>query len=176
GFVFAPMTEVVSPDEDPTALHPEIQRQAANIRTDLDRFSFLEISSLVRHGYCVGRKACRERPDLFGDGLPGNAPWDPISESHDQAAARPAATAASRLLVAATLGRLVVGKGEPAAVTVKARTLQASAVRRIWSTMLDYRDWTSYVYVPIIVPILVLAPYFAYRFYETSQQYKELMN
>ena len=40
-------------------MHPEIQRQTAHIRTDLDRFSSLEISSLVRHGYCVGRKACR---------------------------------------------------------------------------------------------------------------------
>jgi hypothetical protein len=81
GFVFAPITEVVEPTEDPTALHPEIQRQAANIRTDLDRFSTLEISSLVRHGYCVGRKACRAHPDLFGPDLPGNAPWDPLPTS-----------------------------------------------------------------------------------------------
>ena len=69
-FVFAPITEVVEPAEDPTALHPEIQRQAVNIRTDFDRFSPLEISSLVRHGYCVGRKACRSHPDLFGAELP----------------------------------------------------------------------------------------------------------
>ena len=62
GFVFAPITEVVEPAEDPTALHPEIQRQAANIRTDLDRFSPLEISTLVRHGYCVCRKSCRCAP------------------------------------------------------------------------------------------------------------------
>src|SRR5262249_43754429 len=80
GFVFAPMTDVVEPAEDPTALHPEIQRQAARIRTDPDRFSPLEISSLVRHGYCVGRKACRSRPDLFGADLPANAPWDPVPE------------------------------------------------------------------------------------------------
>jgi predicted acylesterase/phospholipase RssA len=62
GFVFAPIAEVVEPSEDATALHPEIQRQTAKIRTDLDRFSPLEISSLIRHGYCVGRKACRARP------------------------------------------------------------------------------------------------------------------
>ena len=78
GFVFAKSTEVVEPAEDPTALHPEIQRQAAHVRTDLDRFSPLEISALVRHGYCVGRKACRARPDLFGAELPDTAPWDPI--------------------------------------------------------------------------------------------------
>ena len=78
GFVFAPITDVVEPAEDPTALHPEIQRQAAHVRTDLDRFSPLEISTLVRHGYCVGRKACRARPDLFGAELPDTAPWDPF--------------------------------------------------------------------------------------------------
>ena len=77
GFVFAPITDVVKPAEDATALHPEIQRQVANIRTDLDRFSPLEISSLIKHGYCVGRKACRANPDLFGADLPGDAPWDP---------------------------------------------------------------------------------------------------
>ena len=77
-FVFAPITEVVEPAEDPTALHPEIQRQAVNIRTDFDRFSPLEISSLVRHGYCVGRKACRAHPDLFGAELPLGAPGIPV--------------------------------------------------------------------------------------------------
>ena len=76
-FVFAPITEVVEPSEDPTALHPEIQRQAVNVRTDFDRFSPLEVSSLVRHGYCVGRKACRSHPDLFGTELPLGPPWDP---------------------------------------------------------------------------------------------------
>src|SRR5579863_993611 len=77
GFVFAPMTDIVRAAEDPTALHPEIQRQTAGIRTDMDRFSSLEISSLVQHGYCVGRKACRSQPDVFGKDLPADAPWDP---------------------------------------------------------------------------------------------------
>ena len=82
---------MVEPAEDPTALHPEIQRQAAHIRTDLDRFSLLEISGLVRHGYCVGRKACRARPDLFGAELPANAPWDPIPAQPRTAARAPTA-------------------------------------------------------------------------------------
>ena len=94
GFVFAPVTEVLEPADDPTALHPEIQRQLANIRTDLDNFSPLEISSLVRHGYCVGRKACRARPDLFGTALPADAPWDPVPESNGAA---PAVKPATRL-------------------------------------------------------------------------------
>jgi len=78
GFVFARVLDVAGPHEDATALHPEVQRQTANIRTDLDAFSLLEISCLIRHGYCIGRKACRSRPDLFGTELPTNPPWDPV--------------------------------------------------------------------------------------------------
>ena len=81
GFVFAPMSRVVEPDEDPTAAHPEVQRAATDIRTDLDRFSPLEISALIRHGYCVGRSACRSRPDLFGATLPADPPWDPFAKA-----------------------------------------------------------------------------------------------
>jgi hypothetical protein len=164
GFVFAPITNVVEPSEDPTALHPEVQRQVARIRTDLDRFSLLEISSLVRHGYCVARKACRARPDLFGPDLPADAPWDPIPGP--RGAARPVAAAA----------RLDGPSRDPAAATVEARTLQASAARRIWSTLLDRRDWTSYVYVPLLIPILVLLPYFAVKSYERSQRVNQLVN
>src|SRR5262245_729427 len=130
GFVFAPITEVVEPAEDLTALHPEIQRHAANIRTDLDRFSLLEISSLVRHGYCVGRKACRARPDLFGTELPNDGPWDLIPGPRDRASAVPVATRPSPPLRSSLPGRGVGGRGKPAEATVEARTLQASAIRR----------------------------------------------
>jgi hypothetical protein len=160
GFVFAPITAVVEPAEDPTAPHPELQRQTANIRTDLDRFSMLEISSLVRHGYCVGRNVCRAHPDLFGGDLPAGAPWDPTSKT------RPAATAA----------RLDGPSREPTPATAEARTLHASAVRRIWSTLLDYRDWASWVYVPIIVPIFFLLPYFIVSSYKHSQQVSSLID
>ena len=162
-FVFAPITEVVEPAEDPTALHPEIQRQAVNIRTDFDRFSPLEISSLVRHGYCVGRKVCRAHPDLFGAELPVGPPWDPIPGP--RATAPPAAVA-------------LPGRGplaEPVAATVEARALQDSALRRIWSTLLDRRDWTSYVYVPLLVPILVLVPYLVVKSHQRSQRINHLV-
>jgi hypothetical protein len=164
GFVFAPITDVVEPAEDPTALHPELQRQTANIRTDLDRFSPLEVSSLVRHGYCVGRKACRTHPEVFGSDLPGNAPWDPTSRSRAAAPPAPAAT------------RLDGPSRELTAETVEARTLQASAVRRIWSTLLDYRDWVSYVYVPIIIPILVLLPLLVIKSYQRSHRLGQLVD
>ena len=163
GFVFAPITDVVEPGEDPTAMHPEIQRQAANMRTDLDRFSPLEISSLVRHGYCVGRKACRSRPDLFGAKLPDNAPWDPIPESLGVGPAAPAAAGEHE------------PPNEPTPTTVEARTLQKSAMRRIWGTLLDRRDWTSYVYVPLLVPLFILLPYFVGKYYEQSQRTNQLI-
>jgi hypothetical protein len=158
GFVFAPVTEVVEPAEDPTALHPEIQRQVAKVRTDLDRFSPLEISSLVRHGYCVGRKACRAHPALFGADLPGSAPWGPIPAQLRAAPAIP------------TVGHQNSPTRATAAATTDARTLQGSALRRIWRTLLDPRDWVSYVYVPIIIPILVILPYVAFSIYQESHR------
>lgn len=205
GFVFAPITEVVEQAEDPTALHPEIQRQVANVRTDIDRFSPLEISSLIRHGYCVGRKTCRAHPELFGAELPANAPWDPnpvVAPSERVAAGlqrRSQATASPYRRIwnqfldrwdrhdapGADMPGNLPGVSvpappagpprEPAEVTVEARTLQASAVRRIWSTLLDFRDWTSYVYVPIIVPLLLLTPYLVIKSYQRSHQANQLM-
>jgi predicted acylesterase/phospholipase RssA len=163
GFVFVPISDVVERSEDATALHPEVQRQTAKIRTDLDRFSVLEISNLIQHGYCVCRKACRAQPDLFGTDMPANAPWDPIPTPRDTAPSSPAAM------------RLQGPLRAPAAATVEARTLQASALRRIWSTLLDYRDWTSYVYVPILIPILVLLPYVIVKSYEYSHQINHIV-
>src|SRR5262249_60429108 len=63
----------------------------------------------------------------------------------------------------------------PGAATAEARALQPSAFRRIWSTLLDRRDWVSYVYVPIIIPILFLLPYVAYRTYKSTHRYNKLL-
>jgi hypothetical protein len=175
GFVFARITDIVWREDDPTALHPELQRRLANVRTDLDHFSDLEISGLVQHGYCVARKVCRSRPDLFGEELPKDCPWDPIRTTNGAAVTQPSATGFARphrwLAPAVRNG----DKRTPAADTLKARTLQGSAVRRIWSRMLDYRDWVSYIYVPIIVPLLILLPYFTYRVYRHSYHVSQLM-
>jgi len=64
---------------------------------------------------------------------------------------------------------------EPVAATVEARALQDSALRRIWSTLLDRRDWTSYVYVPLLVPILVLLPYLVVKSHQRSQRINHLV-
>ena len=163
GFVFARITDFVDPAQDPTALHPEIQRRLPSIRTDLDRFSDIEISSLIRQGYTVGRKVCRAHPDVFGGELPANPPWDPIAESPS---GRHVATEA---MTAYPPPR------EPLAVTKAARALHASAIRRIWSRLLDYRDWVSYVYVPIIIPLLVLLPWFVVKSYERSRRVNQIV-
>ena len=165
GFVFARSTDLVGPHEDPTALHLDIQRQLPRIRTDFDRFSPLEISSLVRHGYCVARKACRAKPDLFGAELPVNPPWDPIPEG------RPRLRRQRWVRVSSPIGP---GR-EPADVTIEARELQGSALRRIWSTLLDYRDWVSYLYVPILVPILIVLPYFIAKSYQRSHRVNQIV-
>lgn len=63
GFYFAPVTRVVDPAEDPHALHPVVQAQISSLRTDLDRFQDLEVSSLVMHGYEVTRATHRQIAD-----------------------------------------------------------------------------------------------------------------
>jgi predicted acylesterase/phospholipase RssA len=194
GFVFARITDIVERHEDPTALHPEIQHRTAGIRTDLDAFSPLEISSLIRHGYCVGRKVGRANPDLFGADLPAHGPWDPISaEGSKPAAAPPPAVPApppqetgvelsaairepSEVSLAAA-GKLQAPAltREPIEVTRQARELQASASRRIWGRLLNYRDWVSYVYVPILVPIITLLPWMIARYYRHTHNNTRLI-
>ena len=106
---------------------------------------------------------CRAHPDLFGAELPVGAPWHP--GAGPSATAPPAAAATPRRGPSA----------EPVAATVEARALQDSALRRIWSTLLDRRDWTSYVYVPLLVPILVLVPYLVVKSRERSQRINHLV-
>ncbi|WP_035614135.1 patatin-like phospholipase family protein [Haloferula sp. BvORR071] len=146
-FVFARVTDRVEPEEDPTALHPELQRHLGSIRTDLDRFSPLEISSLIRHGYCVGRKVCRSRPEVFGQDLPEGPPWEPSS-------------------VAAKSAPVPSPPRGQTAVTAEARALQAAAIRRVWSRFFDRRDWVSFLYIPVIVPLLFCLPSISYHYYK----------
>lgn len=173
GYVFARVIDVVGPHEDATALHPEVQRQTANIRTDLDAFSPLEISCLIRHGYCIGRKACRSRADLFGGNLPTNPPWDPVpAASIPQNAppvARPNGTKPDT--APSTSGT----NHDTAPSTIQARMLQPSALRHIWGNLFSIRDWTSYVYVPLLFTLLILLPYLMVQSYLTSRRVNHLV-
>jgi predicted acylesterase/phospholipase RssA len=208
GIAFARITEMVDPQDDPIALHPEVQRQLPNVRTDLDRFSQVEIYSLMRHGYCVGRKTCLAHPDLFVTTAPRLPARDTschaqadlpsgfdgpsgalrsLEQGPPPAQAQPAASLPRiaralqgwlRQIAAAmalkTSAAALSMRGATAA-TLTARTLHRSATRRIWSTLLDPRDWATYIYVPIIVPILILTPYFVVKFYERSQRISEIV-
>ena len=148
-FLFAPMSLTVHAPEDPTALHPEIQHQVTNTRTDLDRFSDLEISGLIRHGYGVMRKVCRSRPDLFGDDLPSGSPWDPTGLSSPEPTDSP-------------------NIANP--VTAQARMLQDSSQRRILSRLISLRDWPTYVFVPLLLLLLFGVPYYAYQSYKVAHR------
>jgi hypothetical protein len=53
--------------------------------------------------------------------------------------------------------------------------LQLSASRRTWSTLLSLRDWTSYIYVPLLFSLLVLWPYFTVQSYLTSRRIDRLV-
>lgn len=154
-FVFVPISDVVDLSDDPTALHPELQRQVAVMRTDLDRFSDLEISGLTRHGYGLMRKVCRSRPDLFGENLPTLPPWDPTSISNQHA------TSAGRV-------------ANP--VTKQARKLQHSTRRVVLSRLFSFRDWPTYVYVPLLVLLFAVLPYLAYRSYRIAHRSEQIVD
>jgi hypothetical protein len=42
--------------------------------------------------------------------------------------------------------------------------------------MLDYRDWVSYIYVSIIIPLMILLPYFTYKAYRHSHKVNQLID
>jgi predicted acylesterase/phospholipase RssA len=157
-FLFVAALDQVDLKDDPTALHPVIQSEVAQIRTDLDRFSPLDITALVQHGYCVARKQCRTRPDLYGSNLPSTPPWDPMKGS-DAAGSQRAKTDPREEDPSRDASPTVT-----ALVTRQAQQLRRSAGRRVWSTLLDLRDWPTYVYIPLLVLLLGVFPVQVYRY------------
>ena len=157
-FLFVAALDQVDPRDDPTALPPVIQSEVALIRTDLDRFSPLEITALVQHGYCVARKQCRTRPDIYGSNLPTSPPWDPM-KGFDK-------TVSQHAMKAPSEGDRSRDDSPPvtALVTRQAQQLRESAGRRVWSTLLDLRDWPTYIYIPLLVLLLGVLPVQAYRY------------
>lgn len=154
GAVFVPITRIVERSEDPTALHPEVQRQTALIRTDLDRFSRLEISALVRHGYCVARQAVRELAHPLVEQVPTGAPWDPL------ASAKSSSVKALR----------DVSEALPVA-----RKLQRSANRRTLTTLFNLRDWPTWVWLPLIFLVLFSVPAVLYNLRETAMRQRQVL-
>jgi predicted acylesterase/phospholipase RssA len=156
-FLFVPAVQSVEPKDDPTALSTMIQPEIANIRTDLDRFSPLEIKLLVQHGYCVARAQCRSKPESFGSNLPCTPPWDPFAVD---AMAGPAPALQSLLAQ------------DDATI---ARKVRLSAERRI-SALIDFRDWATYVYLPLIALLFIVLPLKAWSFVQRAKSDASVVN
>lgn len=158
GFVFLPITKVVDQSSDPTAMHPVVQAEVQSIRTDLDRFSDAEINALVQHGYEVARESHRQTAS-DPSGIPNQPPWIPIPDhQYDK-------------------GGIAKSKSfAPAPATEIARQLRRSSRRRVWATLLDPRDWPSYIYVLVALVLFVYLPWQVYKLYEKSQMQATVIN
>jgi len=149
GFFFAAITRIVDRAEDPHALHPVVQAQVASLRTDLDRFSDLEIAALVRHGYEVARATHREIADRSDTPVHEGPAWDPLPGRHalEAAAADGVVAHAGTARTAAT-----------APVASLAATLHGGSRRRVWTTLFDPQDWPSWIYAVIGLVLFVWLP------------------
>lgn len=158
GVHFLPITQLVRQTDDPTAPHHEIQRQAALIRTDMDQFSNLEITALVQHGYCVARQVCRENTLVPTDSIPTGPPWNPLNSR-------------SRL---SDVDRIDLS--DPRHSLKTARLLQGSAVRRVFSTLLSFRDWPTYVWLPLFTMLITIIPFVLYTSRATAIQQGQVLS
>jgi predicted acylesterase/phospholipase RssA len=175
GFHFVPITRVVPLEEDPHALHPVLQAEVSSIRTDLDRFSDLEVNTLVGHGYEVARSIHR-RMAVNGESPVHEGPvWLPLPGDHAvrgelTAGSSPAVAGISDVPERSADGGADVGNPSPAGHSGTARTrgtnpqavlattLRRSSRRKVWSTLLDFRDWPSWIYLALGLLFLVWLP------------------
>jgi predicted acylesterase/phospholipase RssA len=165
GFSFLPITEIVSPEEDPNAQHPVVQMEVQSIRTDLDSFTDFEINALVRHGYEVTRKICNQI-GLVGEGQTvGGRPWGPCIDNWDSSESEeetelPKGVASSRA----------------SAATQLSRQLRQSGHRKVWSTLLDWRDWPSYVYLGVLLLLFVCVPAYVVQLHRHTEMLTSVIN
>lgn len=148
GFSFLPITEIVSREEDPTAQHPVVQAEVQSIRTDLDRFSDYEVNALVRHGYEVTKKICCEI-GLTSKDKDSVAPWNPCPETQH--------------VQIPTDGQNLASERGPSNATENSRQLRNSSQRKVWSTLFDFQDWPTYVFIAITFLFFVCGPLYVYQ-------------
>jgi predicted acylesterase/phospholipase RssA len=151
GFLFIPISETVDRESDPTALHPVVQSEVQSIRTDMDRFTPTEINALVMHGYEVARKVYRDHFGTTSGPVPETPPWAPIPEA------------------VATQNTTQTPIDSTAPATLMARTLRQSSARKVWSTLLSFRDWTSFLYIALAGLVFLYLPYQVYQLYRRAQ-------
>jgi predicted acylesterase/phospholipase RssA len=148
-FLFIPITGVVPLADDPTSLHPVVQAEVQSIRTDLDSFSAIEINALARHGYEVARNVYRRHLSSEGSQIPAGPPWGPLP---DDEGGRPRRSSRS---------------ASPA--TWISRKLRDSSRRSFFSSLLDLRDWPSYLYIALAAFLFMYLPYQYYELYQRAQ-------
>ncbi|MDA7864533.1 hypothetical protein N9B24_00250 [bacterium] len=148
GSLFVPITQIVTQGQDSYAPHPEIQRQAALIRTDMDRFTDLEVSTLVQHGYCVARQRCCNVKGLSSTPESSGKPWNPI-----EVQARGSGRQSDER----------VSLNDESTALATAKWLKKSASRHVFSTLLAINDWPTYIWAPLFLAIVFTLPYMLYR-------------
>ena len=171
GYFFVPATRVVEPEEDPHCLHPVVQAEVSSIRTDLDRFTDLEINALVAHGYEVGRSIHRHIGNRSIREVHEGPPWEPLPGSSSLADA--VGTTSRQQVPATVAGRRTARQSGTSAPVRIAEQLRKSSERKVWSTLLDLRDWPTYLYLVVAVIFLVVLPL---RFYRIHRHAAELTN
>lgn len=169
GYQFLPVTHVVDPHDDPHALHTVVQAEVPSIRTDLDRFSDVEVNALVAHGYEVARSLQRRLADTPLPPAADGPPWEPLpgrsSVVRSGAAAGGAGHAGGTARTVAT--------NEAARV---AAVLRRSSQRRVWSTLLDWKDWPTYVYLALAGLVFVWLPVHLYRVHRRAEMLTSVIN
>ncbi|MEI6657260.1 MAG: patatin-like phospholipase family protein [Planctomycetota bacterium] len=151
GFHFLPVTHVVDAHEDPHGVHPVVQAEVSGIRTDLDRFNDLEANALVAHGYEVARSFHRRIGAKALRPIHDGPPWEPLPGRHSVVVAVPQSAAHGTART--------TGTSPPARL---AELLRRSSHRKVWATLLDWKDWPSYLYLALGLLLFVYLPV---RFY-----------
>jgi len=156
GFHFLPVTHVVDAHEDPHGVHPVVQAEVSGIRTDLDRFNDLEVNALVAHGYEVARSFHRRIGAKALRPIHDGSPWEPLPGRHSVVVAAPQSAAHGTART--------TGTSPPARL---AELLRRSSHRKVWATLLDWKDWPSYLYLALGLLLFVYLPM---RFYAVHRR------
>jgi len=156
GFHFLPVTHVVDAHEDPHGLHPVVQAEVSGIRTDLDRFNDLEVNALVAHGYEVARSFHRRMGAKALRPVHDGPPWEPLPGRHSVMVSPPAEASHGTARTAGTNSSARL-----------AELLRRSSHRKVWATLLDWKDWPSYLYVALGLLLFVYLPM---RFYAVHRR------
>jgi hypothetical protein len=141
-----------------------VQAEVSMIRTDLDRFSDLEINALAVHGYEVARDMNRQIADRAIKPVREGPVWEPlpgrgsILAAVTEAAEHPTVPGTARTATTNVAVRL-------------AEKLRRSGRRKVWSTLLDWKDWPSYFYLLAGLLLFVVLPT---RFYQVHRHAKML--